>query len=68
MLATEKLRIHARLAFAKALRDDVAETMADGVLGDAQDVRVLVALGEHEVDVGARRDRVGPLDVKRNLR
>ena len=67
MLAAEKLRIHARFAFAEALRDDVAKTMADGVFGDPEDVRVLVALGDHEVDVGARRNRVGPLDVKRNL-
>src|SRR5205814_740109 len=61
------LRVHALLGLAEALRDRVTEVARDGEPLRGQDVRVLVTLGQHEIDRGAGRDGVRPLDVESDL-
>src|SRR5205823_3962874 len=45
----------------------VAEVARDGEPLRGQDVRVLVTLGQHEIDRGAGRDGVRPFDVEGDL-
>jgi len=56
------------LGLAEALRDDVAQVVVDDVLAGVVHVRVVVAPGQREQDLRARRGRVRPLDVEGHLR
>ena len=67
VLLYEQVRIHAGLGLAEALGDDVAEVVIHRVLRGAQDVGIIVRLGQVEHDVRAGGDGMRPQDVQRDL-
>jgi hypothetical protein len=67
VLRLEQCRIDAALVLAEALGDHVAQVLVHGVLRGAQEIRIIVGLGQVQHDVGAGGDGMRPLDVERDL-